>query len=103
MADDKKKFSKQQTKLLLPVIKKFNGIAKGLINILSKKIEEKEQRLNTIRVLVQDVKIPTQNHQFNIQAVDLKNTIVKQKGSYAINQMMDWEKELRNRNKGIIL
>ena len=103
MADAKKKFSKQQTKLLLPVIKKFNGIAKGLIKVLSKKIEEKERRLNTIRVLVKDVKLPTQNHQFNIQAVDLKNTIVRQKGSFAINQTMDWEKELRNRNKGIIL
>ena len=33
-----KKFSIQQTKVLLPLIKKFNGIAKGLIGVLHKKI-----------------------------------------------------------------
>lgn len=101
----KKKLGKQQTKTLLPIIKKFNQMAGLLIRSLTQKIEHEERQLSKIRVMVNDIKVPASAFQsnINITTVDIGKTTVKEKGSFAHNQVMDWEKDLGKRSKGIIL
>jgi hypothetical protein len=97
------KLNKQQTKKLIPAIKAFNKMAEIFISLLNKKIKEKETKINRIRVMVKDVPLPQRTHNISIQTVDLNTTMVKTKGGSSFNQRMDWEKDLRKKNRGILL
>lgn len=101
----KKKLNRQQTSSLIPAIKTFNKMAKVFINILNKKIKEKEDKINNIRVLVQDLPISAvqNHHNISIKTLDINETMVKVKGGAYKKQKMAWESDLRSRNKGIIL
>ena len=101
----KKKLNVLQTRTLLPILKKFNETAKGLISSMAKKIEYEEKNLAKISVMVQGMKLPqkTAGHQVNIQTIDMGKTKVKTKGSSSFNQVMEWEKHQRRRSKGTIL
>lgn len=109
MSDKKKKsqkkLGKHKTRSLIPVLNKFNKMATVLIRSLSQKIAYEEQQLSKIRVMVNDIKIPASAYQssINITTVDLGKTTIKQKGSFSHNQVMDWEKDLGKRSKGVIL
>ena len=101
----KQKLNRQQTNSLIPAIKAFNKMAKVFINVLSKKIEEKEKKLNNIRVLVNDLPMSAvkNEHNISIKTLDINETMVKMKGGSYKKQKMAWESDLRNRNKGILL
>lgn len=97
------KLNKQQTKKLIPAIKGFNKMAEVFIALLTKKINEKEKKLSGIRILVKDMPLPQRTHNISIQTLDMNRTMVKTKGGYSFNQKMDWEKDLRKKNRGILL
>ena len=101
----KKKLGKHQTRSLLPIVKKFNKMATVLIRSLTQLIAHEERQLSKIRVMVNDIKIPTSAYQstINITTVDIRKTTISQKGSFSHNQVMDWEKNLGKKSKGIIL
>ena len=99
----KKKLNHQQTKALLPIMKEFNRLSKGLIQLLNKRIEKKEKKLNTIKVMVSEFTVPVKNHSLNIQTVDINKTVIKKKGQLSYNQSMSWEDDLRKKRRGLIL
>ena len=95
--------NKQQAKSLIPAFKGFNKVAKIFIQMLTKKIAEKEKRLSRIRVMVSDIALPQNHSSINITTVDINKTIVRQKGRMSFNQKMDWEEDfLKNRKRFII-
>ena len=95
--------TKQQAKSLIPAFKGFNNIAKVFIQMLSKKIEEKEKRISKIRVMVSDIALPQNHSSINITTVDINKTVVRQKGRMTFNKKMDWEEDfLKNRKRFII-
>lgn len=101
----KKKLKPGQTKALIPLIKKFNAVANVLINSLNQKLEREKRELAHIRVMVDAITIPEdeRNHQINITTLDMGKTKIKKKGNMAFNQVMEWEKEMRGKRKGVIL
>lgn len=103
--DKLKKLSAKKTKELVPVFKKFNSLSKIFIRMLQQKIENKEKEINRISVLVQDFKLPRQDqtHTIDIQTIDIRKTVIRKKGGFAYDQKMNWEDDLKNRKRGIIL
>jgi hypothetical protein len=102
----KKKLSAGKAKKLTPLVAKFNKLAKLFIRSLNQQIEQKEKELHTIKVMLTDFKPPSQDSSYNsinIQTVDINETTVKRKGEYSFNQKMDWEQDLRNKNRGQII
>ncbi len=95
--------TKQQAKSLIPVFKGFNSVAKVFIQMLSKKIEDKEKHLSKIRVMVNDIALPQNHSSINITTVDINKTVIRQKGQMSFNKKMDWEEDfLKNRKRYII-
>ncbi len=107
MADPKKtrrKYTRDQAKKAMPAIREFNRLAEMFINLLGQKIEQKEQRLNTVSFMVNSYSpLPKWHNTINIQTVDMKNTIVRKQGDYSYNQKMNWEDDYQKRKKGIVL
>jgi|SaaInlStandDraft_3_1057020.scaffolds.fasta_scaffold57613_2 hypothetical protein len=99
----KKKFSRQQTKKMVPALKEFNSMAKAFLKLLHKKIEQKEKRISNIAVLVNEMAIPQSHYSINIQTIDINQTTVRKKGKMSFNKSMDWEQDYRKRNKGLLL
>jgi hypothetical protein len=102
----KRKYTKKEAQQALPSIKEFNKLASTFLNLLNQKVEQKQKRLSTISVLLDgSVRIKRKKHDINIQAVDLKSTLLnKKKGTYSYNQAMNWEEDFRrNRKRGIVL
>ena len=103
MDKPQKKLNKLQTKALLPVMKAFNKMAKGFINLLTKKVQEKEKKLANIKVMVNEITVPVKQHNLSIQTVDINKTVVKKKGELSYTQSMSWEDEVKRKKRGMIL
>lgn len=101
----KRKLSKADTKKVMPKISEFNGLSKMLLKLLGQRIEEKEKKLNNIKVLVTDMgKVSNINRgNINIQTIDINQTRVKKRGDFSYNQVMDWESHLKRQKKGLVL
>ena len=99
------KLNKQQTKRLVPFFKKFNSMAKIMIRSITSQIEMEKKSIQKINMMITTMKIPTSELQrtMDIHLVDLKKTSVKSKGSLGYNQVLDWEKKMGKRSKGLIL
>ncbi len=100
------KLKKHQTKALLPILKKFNQMAKVLINSLSHKVKREEEELARIKIMVTGIKVPkTAAHlnTINIQTIDINSTSIRNRGQGSYNQVMDWEKKMKSKKKGMIL
>jgi CII-binding regulator of phage lambda lysogenization HflD len=101
-----RKLKKAETKALIPLLKKFNQMAKVLITSLANKVKREEEELAHIKIMVSGMKIPKQAahlNTINIQTIDINTTKITTKGQMSYNQVMDWEKRIRTKNKGIIL
>lgn len=99
----KPKLGKERSKALVPMMKQFNKMAKSMIALLTKQIDHKENKLNTISVLIQDLKIPESTSTINVQALDMNKTKFNQKGYGSENKLMEWERKFREQDKGIML
>jgi hypothetical protein len=101
----KRKLNKQEAKKASSVFDEFNKLSKAFIKLLSQKVETKKKSVHTLSIMVSDMKIPEPyaNTTINIQTLDINNTKVKKKGSMSYNQKMDWEDDVRKKNRGIIL
>ncbi len=101
----KRKYTKQEAQKAMPAVKEFNKLAAVFLKLLNQKVEQKQKRLSTISVLVNEISVKRdQRSMINIQTVDMKQTIVKKAGLGAFNQTMNWEDDYRkNRRKGVIL
>ena len=101
---DQKKLSAKETKELLPILREFNKISKSFIGLLKQKVEIKEEQVSTIKVWVSDIKIPKQNESnINIQTLDIRNTVVRERGKGMFTKEMDWEDDLKQKRRGIVL
>ena len=95
-----KKITKNDAEKLLPFMRKFNAIAKEFNRLMHIKIQEKERR---IAILITDVALPNINrNSIKITTLDMGKTEFIQKGKYAENRKMDWEKNFRQ-NKGTVI
>ena len=100
------KLKKHQTKALLPILKKFNQMAKVLIDSLTHKVKREEEELTRIKIMITGIKIPKVSahlNTINIQTIDINTTSIRNRGQGSYNQVMDWEKKMRSKKKGIIL
>jgi len=100
------KLKKHQTKALLPILKKFNQMAKVLIDSLSHKVKREEAELARIKVMVTGIKVPkvaAHLNTINIQTIDINSTSIRNRGQGSYNQVMDWEKKMRSKKKGLLL
>ncbi len=100
----KKRLSTTQVKVLLPILREFNKLAKVFLGILDQKIQAKENRINTLSVMVTDMKIPASQHTISISTVDMGNTKVTRSGGGTYSKRMDWEKDLpKNKGRSVIV
>lgn len=99
----KKKINRAQAQALLPEVSKFNGLAKALIRLLDGKIDQKDRHLNNIRLMVNKTIKIDRGSNINITTVDINRTIVKKRGGYSYNKAMDWENQLKQKKRGIVL
>lgn len=104
MSDSKKKLNRQESKAVLPVLEEFNKLSKSFIQLLQTKKEKKERSVSTIRVLVGDMKIPSNDAStLSIRAIDINNTEVRRKGKGKFKQHINWEDDFRNQKRGKII
>ena len=104
MAEQKKQYTAQEVRKILPSIRKFSSLADTLLGLLDSEIDQKKDEINSIKVLITDMKIPQEpNYSINIQAIDINDTRVSKKGKGKFNQKISWEDEVRKNNRGIIL
>lgn len=107
MADQKKRYmSKQEASKTVPVLKEFNALSRAFIKLLGQRVETKEKRVNKLSIMVTDMKIPqpNENSTIMVQTIDINDTRVKKKGSWGISkEKMNWEDDVKRRNRGIIL
>ena len=103
-ATRKKQLSTAEAKKLIPAIKKMNAATELLLSLFKKKLTHEEQQVAKIRVMVSDMLLPP-NLQRNISVTtfDMNKTQVRQRGRMGYNQVMDWEKDYKKRNKGTML
>ncbi len=100
----KKKLSKQDAKSTIPLLKEFNKLSQGFIKLLEKQVSTQREKVSTLSVMITDMKIPDQHHQtLNVQLIDIHKTKGAKKGKGVFNQKMDWEDDLRHRNRGVVL
>ena len=102
----KQKLSPGKAKKLTPVVAKFNKIARLFIRSLNQQVQQKETELHTIKVMLNDFKMPADNTPFSsisIQTIDINETKIKKKGNFSFNKKMDWEDDLRNKKRGQII
>ena len=100
----KKKLSVAETRKLLPVIREFNKLSQAFVGLLSQKEERQKQHISKIKVMIDGIKIPQNtNSTLNIQAIDMNDTKITQKGEGAIHKRMKWEDDMRHRNRGTLL
>jgi hypothetical protein len=102
----KQKMNKQEAKALLPVLEEFNKLSKSFIKLLSHKVEEKEKQVAKIKVMVTGMSVPKDRmNQSTISAmtVDINDTKVYKRGKGVFKQNMNWEDDLRQKRRGIIL
>lgn len=102
----KRKLNKRETKALIPILKGFNKMAKVLLHSLEQKISRDSKEIHHIQIMIDGMKIPTKNreiHTINVQTIDLGKTNINQKGHGRKNQVMEWEKLMRSKNKGLLL
>ena len=100
----KRKYTPQEAKKAMPAIKEFNSLAKVFLKLLNQKIEVKQKRLSTIKVMVNTMSPPVSARStISIKTVDINQTIVKKQGSYSYNQEMKWENQMPKKKRGIVL
>ena len=88
----KRKLNQHEAKKLLPVIRKFNELAKEFLRTVGGQIDEKEKRIS---VLLQELPSPQNKHNINVQAVDIAKTLAtSKKGKFAGNITHKWEKDV---------
>jgi len=100
----KKQLSTREAKVLIPILKTLNKSTKLLIKLFTKKLSHQEEQTRKIRVLIEDMFVPP-NHQsqISVTTLDMGKTLVKEKNQIGYNQIMKWEKDYRNRNRGTLL
>ena len=100
----KKQLSSQEAKKTLPLLEEFNKLSKGFIKLLSDQVDTQREKVSTLSIMVNDIKIPHERtHTFDIKTIDIGHTRVSKKGEGSFNQDIDWESDFRRRNRGIIL
>ncbi len=100
----RRKYTAQESRKTLPAVKEFNGLAKLLLKLLSQKVEAKEKRLGSIKVMLdQFASDPKNLSTISIKTVDINETIVKRSGRFSYNQKMSWEGDLKGKKRGFIL
>jgi hypothetical protein len=98
-----KKLSKQDAKKTLPLLKKLNKLSQGFLQLLEKQVSSQREKVSTLSIMVSGMKIPEQNQTLNVKLIDINDTRGIKKGKGLFNQKMDWEDDLRHRNRGIVL
>lgn len=100
----KKQLSTSEAKALIPILKTLNKSTKLLIKLFNKKLSHQETQTKKIRVLIEDMLVPpNQKSQISVTTLDMGKTFIKEKNQIGYNQIMKWEKDYRNRNKGTLL
>ena len=99
----KKKISRAQAEALLPEVTKFNALAKMLLKILDGNIDRKEKHLRDMRESLNKKIKKDRSSNINVMTMDIKRTMVTKKGGYSYNKAMNWEEDLKNRRRGIVL
>lgn len=99
----KKKISRAQAQQLLPEVSKFNGLAKMLIKLLDSNIDRREKHLSELRERLSKTIQKDRTTNINVMSVDINRTLIKKKSGYTYNQSMDWESQLKNSKRGIVL
>lgn len=85
-------------------LNQFNKAASAYIDLLNKRIENKQKEVSRIRVLVQgNAPIPKASSLLNITVLDKNNTLVRQKGKGSYFKKMDWDTPTYKKNKGTII
>ncbi len=101
-----KKMNRQEAKAILPVLEEFNKLSKSFIKLLSHKVEEKEKQVAKIKVMVTGMSVPKDmlnQSTISAQILDINNTKIYKRGKGVFKQNMDWEDDLRQKRRGIIL
>ncbi len=99
----KKKISRAQAQQLLPEVSKFNSLAKMLIKMLDGNVDRKEKHLSAMRASLSKKIQKDRSSNTSVMTVDINRTMVKKKGGYSYNKPMNWEEDLKNRRRGIVL
>jgi hypothetical protein len=99
----KKKISRAQAQQLLPEVSKFNSLAKMLIKMLDGNVDRKEKHLSAMRASLSKKIQKDRSSNISVMTVDINRTMVKKKGGYSYNKPMNWEEDLKNRRRGIVL
>jgi hypothetical protein len=99
----KKKISRSQAAQLLPEVSKFNSLAKMLLKILDGNIDRKEKHLSAMRMSLNKKIQKDRSSNISVMTVDINRTMVKKKGGYSYNKAMNWEEDLKNKRRGIVL
>lgn len=101
MQEREGQLKQSDVKKLVPFMRKFNAMSKAFLALVNFEIEEKEKR---IRVLVTEMGVPNmQTNRISITTVDLGKTKIRVKGGSSSNQLMEWEKQMRKTNKGLLI
>ncbi|MCP4049899.1 MAG: hypothetical protein GY730_04255 [bacterium] len=103
MVKKRRKLTNAQTKKAMPAIKEFNSLAKVFLRLLGTKIRHKEENVARIAVMVSDMAKAPSQHNISIRTIDINKTTINKKGSYSFNKKMEWEQDIRSKNKGLIL
>jgi hypothetical protein len=99
----KKKISRGQAQQLLPEVAKFNSLAKMLLKLLDGNIDRKEKHLTAMRASLSKKIQKDRASNISVMTVDMNKTMVKKRGGYSYNKPMNWEEDLRNKRRGIVL
>ena len=99
-----KKINAGKAKKLVPLIKKFNGIAQILINSLTNKIQSQEKEIQRINLVVQGGKVPLNKPQHTINIQNVGTSGLKKSKSSLFDM---WNKKKNDnperRNRGTII
>lgn len=95
----RRQLKKSDIRKKLSLMKQFNQVAKGFLDVVNAQISEKENR---IRVLVADMPLPKElTHNISVITIDISATKIVKKGQFVRYEKMQWERSLRN--KGTII
>ncbi len=69
MAPNHRKLTPKEADQLFPIIKQFNALAKGFVQVLNFKLERRERR---IRLLLNELTVPERSNRISVHPVDMR-------------------------------
>ena len=99
----KKKLSGANSKKLIPALRALNKLTAAMVKLLTEQVVQKEQKMNTLSVMVSNMTVPQKRHTIAIHTVDINNTQIVRKGMGSYSQKMDWEDMFKAKKKGRVI